>query len=142
MILIGLNLPEIQRLALVEAVVAVQTENGGIQQVRRYTHDVADIDGRVIEPLIARAHAVLLDYPDELLHAMIEDNVDGGLGCTDGDGLSGRILHLLNEIFVVVGSEPFALFGVQIDEIAEELDTVRGDGIDLGAGRGTVTELL
>jgi hypothetical protein len=57
-------------------------------------------------------HTILLNNPDELLAAVIEDQRDVNGGDVAGHGVRRSKLELVNQIFVIRGDEAFTFFGI------------------------------
>ena len=114
----GLDNAEIQGVAAFEAVQAIQ-----LNECRRYgillrTTDVwacpADglIQVRKVHPFVRLLDAILLDDPDKLLAAVIEDQRDIHRGDVTGHGVGRGELELVDQVLVVRGHEAFSLFGI------------------------------
>ena len=51
---------------------------------------------------------------------------------TEGDGVGASVLHLLDEVFVTLLGEAAALFGVEVDVVGPDLESLVGDGLEGG----------
>ena len=51
---------------------------------------------------------------------------------TEGDGVGASVLHLLDGVFVTLLGEPTALFGVEVDVVGPDLESLVGDGLEGG----------
>jgi hypothetical protein len=163
-VLVGLHLVEVATLTDLEAVVAVELEEGrdgrvltshalnAGDRVTRLEHRAVP-PVRVVERLLAlpgvddgvitRHIGVALHNPDELLTGVVEvelDLVGGG-----SDGLAASELEHIDEVLVGHVGELAALISVEVDVIDVEggsdealgIDTVT-DGVGVGEGRGVV----
>jgi hypothetical protein len=77
---------------------------------------------------------VALDNPEELLHGVVEVELD--LVGRGSDGFSTSVLHLLDEVLVALLGEAAALLGVEVDVVNVEGSSSEG----LSGGRGGNTE--
>jgi len=51
---------------------------------------------------------------------------------TEGDAVGASVLHLLDEVFVTLLRESAALFGVEVDVVGPDLESLVGDGLEGG----------
>ena len=138
-VLVGLHLVEVASLANLEAIVAVELEQGrdrGVvaRQALHTRNGVAGLEHRAVPPvgvvegllalpgrdnaIVARDEGIALDNPDELLARVVE--VELQLVARGRDGLTARELERLNEILVGHLGELATLVRVQIDVVHVE----------------------
>ena len=163
-VLVGLHLVEVASLANLEAIVAVELEQGrdrGVvaRQALHTRNGVAGLEHRAVPPvgvvegllalpggdnaIVARHERVALDNPDELLARVVE--VELQLVARGRDGLTARELERLNEILVGHLGELATLVRVQVDVVhverrrheARRSHTV-SNGVRVGEARGLV----
>lgn len=128
---VGLNQAEIRGLADLEAIVPVELKEGRGNEVRPdlSRHQIGlDRGGKglvrrqtaVVEKLVNLVHKVSAGHKDEFLDGMVEIrlNIDLGLGRRDTN--EGRVLDLLNQVFVGLADESPALLRVEVDIVAPE----------------------
>ena len=127
MALKGLDDAKIQSVATFEAVIAIQLNQGRCHRILQVTTDVwartanGLIEVRKVHPLMSLLHTILLNDPDELLAAVIEDEWDVHRGDVTGYRMRWGILELIDQILVVRSNEAFTFIRVQIDVVTKEL---------------------
>ena len=147
-VLVRLHLVEVAAFADLEAIVAVELEQGSHDRVATshtfYASDgvtrlqhgavppIGEVEGLLALPgvdnsVIARHERIALDNPHELLARVVE--VELQLVAGAGDGLSTSELQGLNQILVRHLRELAALISVEVDVI----DIQRG-GLEIGVG--------
>ncbi len=122
--LVRLYYAEVAGATTVEAVISIQAEDRGFQQIIWNNASLTTIRLQRItevEPLMVPLHSCLLDNPHELLTAVIEDQWYAGVRYTGGHCLRRYDLKLFDQILVLPCGKEFAIALVQEDVVAEEL---------------------
>ncbi len=163
-VLEGLHLVEVAAFAHLEAVMAVQLQQGSHGRVLachalHAGHGVARLQHRAVPPVrvverllalpgvhdgvIARHVAVALHHPHQLLTGVVEvqlDLVGGG-----SDGLTASELQHINQVLVGHLGELAALIGIQVDVVHIQRRSHQAlgvhavaDGVGVGQGGGVV----
>ena len=147
-VLVRLHLVEVAAFADLEAIVAVELQQGSHDRVAArhtfYASDgvarlqhgsvppIGEVEGlltlpRVNNTIVARHERIALDNPHELLARVVEVQLQLVAGA--GDGFSTSELQGLNEVFVRDLRELAALISVEVDVV----DIERG-GLEIGVG--------
>ena len=135
--LIRLHNTEIRGVASLKAVVAIQLDECRVDLILQCAGlGTGAADGLIqiaeVHPFMGLLDVILLDHPDEFLTAVIEGQRDIDGGDVARNCLWRCELELFNQIFMIGGDEPLALIRIEIDVIAEELETGGADRIHCG----------